>query len=553
MKTFAVFLLFFSGFIIYQGVCQPIVGNDAVTYALYGRVIFNDLSFDNYPTQTEFLMPEGKMPHLLHPPGLPILYSWFYILAGSSDPDYCIRTVSVIYGFYLVFCVLFILHKNKYRYAGLFSFMIFAITPLFYYQTIGNNIDSIRMTLIFMSTFFLYKLIQYETIFTFLATLVTLVLGIFFHYGTVIIIPIFIIVYLLFSSKIQKRVLSLILFTVIFIGFQYTLTRTSFGGEWVSLLSLKKTIPTETGENYRRALAFGNEWLDELNNMKISREQQFFKEHLQIYSRPPIFGLTFYIGTCGIVMCAAAQHKKLFEKMLLVVLFLFAVPVLYKHYLNYRYIATITPIVVYFAAVFLDSAFIYVTDILSFSRLKIAERIRYVTLNLALVVAISVCAMLLFFSMKDIHVNMMKLTELSPKERFTTAFIWFASWKRSAHPIYFRTMDIDKSLPRGAKMMIIDNQFPPEFHYYFRDRMLCYYSSGINVNFMRRKKTDKETMDYLEELKVACIITNPISATGKYYYASKLPGIISNPEYSKELFKSEELNIYYVDTGFEYH
>ena len=146
-----------------------------------------------------------------------------------------------------------------------------------------------------------------------------------------------------------------------------------------------------------------------------------------------------------------------------------------------------------------------------------------------------------------------KFKKLESFRKVRAGFIWLANWKRSANPIYFKMLDINRSLPKDAKMMIVDKQFPPEFHYYFRDRMLCFYSSGINVNFMRNKKTDKETLDYLTTLKVACIVTNPLSESGKYYYASKLPGIISNPEYSKELFKSDELNIYYVATGFKYH
>ena len=67
-------------YIFIQGICFPIVGHDASTYAFYGKYLYQEKHFDNYPIEKAD-EETGAYLKTSHPPGFPLMLavSVFYV------------------------------------------------------------------------------------------------------------------------------------------------------------------------------------------------------------------------------------------------------------------------------------------------------------------------------------------------------------------------------------------------------------------------------------------------------------------------------------------
>ncbi len=104
---------------------------------------------------------------------------------------------------------------------------------------------------------------------------------------------------------------------------------------------------------------------------------------LQIFTQPQLFGLTFYIFIIGAAYWIGyVKVKRPMDWMMLAALVLFALPVLYKFYLNRRYILTILPMAAYFGGIFAGDIYMM---------LKARRKVKYVWI-IATVAGIAIAA-----------------------------------------------------------------------------------------------------------------------------------------------------------------
>ena len=98
-----------------------------------------------------------------HPPGFPLIYTWFYLLQGHTKSDILPRTVSPMYGLYLIFLLWIVLRARENKYCGALGILLLVLIPLFSKQSFDNTIDPVRIYLAMVSLISLSRFIESES------------------------------------------------------------------------------------------------------------------------------------------------------------------------------------------------------------------------------------------------------------------------------------------------------------------------------------------------------------------------------------------------------
>ncbi len=346
-------------YIFIQGINFPIVANDASIYAFNGKHLCQERNLANYPMVIN--KKTGASLPVHHPPGLPLMYTWFYLLQGDTDSDILPRTVAPMYALYLIILLWIILRTRKNKYCSAFGILLMALTPLFIQQSSGNTVDPVRIFLIFLSLICLVRFIESESFILFLLTGIITGSCIYIHSGSVlavaVIIALYLLLYFLFSGKsIKRRLFFTFLLVLVIGGGIYGAKHTRLGHTiepaYLSLSALKPPEPS----HFVKIAHFGK------RRAEISREpgrrlKRIFYERCQVFSTPKFFGLSYYIFLLALFYWIRYIHKKRLDIILLLGAILYGVPVIYKYWINNRYIFTIHPVIAYFGGLAIGSVY----------------------------------------------------------------------------------------------------------------------------------------------------------------------------------------------------
>lgn len=362
-KDFLVFLVLsiaVMGYIFFQAIAFPISSHDGTVYATMGRILSREKNLNNFPTkvpdQTGFYFSGGQ-----HPPGLPLIYAWGNFLSGT-DSDYFQRTVSPMYALYLLILLWLVLKeramnfkKKSTDYAPIIGVILLLITPAFIWQAFENSIDPLRMFFVFASFVILWKTIQ-EKSFKLLILLGSVSgLALYSHASSTLIFAILILLLMFFLPfHFWKKVSYTLIFACVVVvigGGQYIINYTRFnnilGQSTYGLTEIKV-------KNFYSSAQ--SAFVDQAGSLtiapKISLSRELIFGRLQVFARPELFGISYYLFILALIYWLKTKRKEKLDKIFLAGFLLFAIPVIYKFYLNRRYILTVQPIVVYFGSIY---------------------------------------------------------------------------------------------------------------------------------------------------------------------------------------------------------
>ncbi len=78
---------------------------------------------------------------------------------------------------------------------------------------------------------------------------------------------------------------------------------------------------------------------------------------LQIFTQPQLFGVSFFLFVLALIYWTRCSDRKKGDWLILLVIVFFVIPVMYKYYLNRRYILTVLPFVAYFSGLLLGDLY----------------------------------------------------------------------------------------------------------------------------------------------------------------------------------------------------
>ena len=349
-------------YIFIQGIGFPIVSHDGCVYAYHGKYFYEIKNLDNYMAKPD--EKTGAYLPLAHPPGLALVYTWFYLLQGNTDSDILPRTVAPMYGLYLVILLWIVLRKRKGKYCGIFGLLLLVLTPIFVWQSYENSIDPMRMFFIFSSFVMLGKLLQEESVN--MALLIGLAAGfaMYTHVTGILALLVVIPIYLLFSKKnIGRRIRTAVFIGIIAMiigGTQYAINYLRFNNI-LGTNSYSFFVPkVRNFYSSTELIRVGQEGSIEIKRIKLSKNLVFGR--LQMFSRPELFGLSYYIFLFALFYWIRSIRKEKIDIVLLLAAILYAIPVIYKFYSNRRYIFTIQPLIVYFGGLALGEVYVKLKD-----------------------------------------------------------------------------------------------------------------------------------------------------------------------------------------------
>jgi len=349
-------------YIFIQATASPIVSDDGCFYGCIGRYLYEHKNVNDYPLVSAD-EKTGAYLRLEHPPGLPLIYTWFYFLQGNTRSDILSRTVSPMYALYLIILLWIVLRKRLNKYAGLFGVLFLVLTPIFVWQAYENSIDLIRMFFIFSSFVLLAGLLESGSISLALLAGAMAGFAMFAHVTGILALIVIMVVYLLLSKEsIKKRTVFTIFIcfmAIIIGGIQYGINYLKFnnilGPDTFALFYLKVNnfyFPIQLArsgqEGFIRPFGITN----------IPKTLIFGR--LQVFFRPELFGFSYYIFLFALFYWFRYMPKKKIDTTLLLAALLYAIPVIYKFYSNRRYIFTIHPLIIYFGGLALGEVYIWI-------------------------------------------------------------------------------------------------------------------------------------------------------------------------------------------------
>ena len=263
-----------------------------------------------------------------------------------------------MYALYLIILLWIVLRTRKSKYCAAFGVLLMALTPLFIQQSSGNTIDPVRIFLVFLSFILLAKFLRSESLVLALLTGITAGLSLYVHTGGLLALLTMIILYLLLSRKsVGKRIVIAVLLISVLGGVRYEAKHIKFNHPilrtYLSLFSFQRTGYSHFG----KIAKLGSERADKIDKGQITRLKRIFYERGQIFSTPKSFGLSYYIFFYSLFCWIKYIHKKRLDLVLLLGAILFAIPVIYKYWMNNRYIFTIQPIIAYFGGLAIGSIY----------------------------------------------------------------------------------------------------------------------------------------------------------------------------------------------------
>lgn len=345
------FLALFAAFMFAQTVVVPLSAHDSLVYAIVSDRVAADRSLEQYPNRDVDPVTGAfyDKTWVRHPPGLAGLNVWFRFLDPSRVCPLGHRTVSFVYAAYLMTLIAWLARRRSGSLAAGLVPLLFAVTPLFLYQTMGNAIDSPRMCLLFAGVMATRRLlIRLDASFIFITAMFA-GLSIFVHLGSLLFIPVFVVIYAALAKWIRFRWLVFMILGVGFLVLQYHVWNALPERKLADTLSLK---PFNLILDEYRLNAFGEEWARRVKNGDATTPEIIWRERLQFLSRPRLFGITYYLGLlAAILFFTLHKRKRLLDWVMVLFILAWSAPVLFKYFVNYRYIATTTPAVIYFAAI----------------------------------------------------------------------------------------------------------------------------------------------------------------------------------------------------------
>jgi hypothetical protein len=514
-----------------QGINFPIISRDASTYAYYGKYLYKEKNLHNYPMkradeETGAYLAVGA------PPGFPLIYTWFYLLQGNTRSDILPRTVSPIYGLYLIILLWIILRTRGNKYCGAFAILFLVLIPLFAKQLFDNTIDPVRIYLATLSLICLAKFIESESFILGILVIMTAFLSIYVHRAGVLVLGMMIVLYLLLSKRsIRKRIALIILIMLFIAGAQYGFEQTKFGrsigSSFRSLFSSKTIV---VGRSARKA-AFGTDWLNKIDKGEVGRLRMFFYERLQIFSQLHIFGLAYYIFLAGVVYWIAYIKKREIDLVLLFGAVFFAIPVIYKYYLNHRYISTINPIAAYFGGLSLGVMYPQIRE----KGLFKTPKFKWIIVVIPIIVAI----ILYFFAASLASINHTKVVSVL-NSNYTkmgsikkTILYMFASEEAKLYngqPTFKAIEYINTQTPKESVVLVLR---APEYFYHAKRKGISYFRDPKIGRAFRRIHNTKEAHGYLLSVGVDYVILDPTYKEHSYFKQSEMMHILTDHELSR--------------------
>ncbi|MDA8019978.1 MAG: hypothetical protein MPN21_21265 [Thermoanaerobaculia bacterium] len=140
------------------GIWLPIVEHDALAAAIESRIAARDASFGNYLAIVEPDPETGYFMETFRTPSLQSLYVFYSWVAGMPHLDLLIRTTSPIFALHCLLLVLMAtLRHHSFRVAG-WSAVLLATTPMFFYMSYNNGIDTTRLYIAFVALLWIVEL-----------------------------------------------------------------------------------------------------------------------------------------------------------------------------------------------------------------------------------------------------------------------------------------------------------------------------------------------------------------------------------------------------------
>lgn len=511
-------------YIFVQAVGYPILSNDGSTYGAFGRYFYEQRSLDNFPMETADEKTGFYFSGAQHPPGLHLLYTWFYMVQGNTSFDGLLRIVSPMYALYLVLLLWLILKERAGNYAGMFGVLLMALTPLVVWQAYENSIDPIRMFFIFASFVLLAKFLQKEVFKLVILLGASAGLALYTHAAGILALMVIVLVYLLLSrANFRQRIKWVFLMAgiaLIFGGTQYGLNFLKFKN--VLGQSSYHITDVKVKGFYRPAEL---EWQGQSGTILLTTKTQIPKDlifgRLQVFSRPELFGLSYYIFVFAVIYWLRKMRKLTLDKVMLLGVILCAVPIIYKFYVNRRYILTVHPMVVYFGGLMLGSVY---------ENLKKKKWTKWFWLGFLIVL---LAALVVYFLPSSISSVKLKSGGEGAKKNY------LLSSKREQNQILssglFEALNyLNTQTPPESIVLTYDNgryyYYAQRYGIYWREpRMQDFYSLGDKM----------AAYQYLRDLGIDYLIIDQIYNKDTSFKDSYLKEIVEDQKLSKLVFEGD--------------
>ncbi len=496
--------LVFIAFVFYLSLHNytwMLVGHDSIIYAYYGQLFAEHKNLCFYPLDYDQSTQIGL--NIFHFPGFPLLNSWFALFLPPEISVVALKSTSLIFGFYqmlMVFSMLLIKERN--RVSIIFALLLFIFTPVFYFQVEGNSLDTsricfflviCRVTAMLIDNFS-WKLAFIDIFFN--------ILAIFIHISFVAFIPVQVLAFLVLAKKIKGRCVYLAgLFSLICL-FQlafWNSTRSEGNLPYLMSFNPNANERSERLVGVARSDVFGSDWVDHIKNGNASEFEIFWTERLQCFSRIKIFGFVFYLGLFGIIIWMFSKQKNTIEKVLLLSLIVYSIPIIYKYYMNYRYVSTFVPVMIIFSSVSFAA-------IVSKLEKKWAHPVGLCA-SFILASAFSFILILTLFNRARIITLVQDDTTCVASKTFETLYN-FANWKKIMHPFDRMLAQADLVCPNGGKILIASVDLSPSI-YYYRNHEHIYMPGNKMHNRRGSMDLSNDTSELMQSLcdnKVAVII-----------------------------------------------
>lgn len=367
ISLLVVFILIIIVYFVYQSLAFPIMSHDGLVYLQFGHILARDRSLANYPMVASDLISGFYFGGAQHPPGFPLIFSWFDLLRGNIQSDFASRVISPVYSIYVLVLVWLVLKKRAGIIQAIFGVLIILLTPLFVVQAYDGSIDAIRIFFMFSSLILLSCLVQKLNKQIAIITGLSLGLALFTHASALLFILVAMFSFLFFQKKDIllrfKWAILVIAVTLLTGGWQYVNNQVKFqnilGPKSYSLSAVYGFTQKINWAVKNSSIEISMSAIDSKNKNKQSTvfsESNNIKR-LQFMTKPEIFGLSFYLFFIGIYWWV--RHKKIeaIDKILLISLALYSIPVLYRFYANERYIFTVLPILAYYGGLWSGSVY----------------------------------------------------------------------------------------------------------------------------------------------------------------------------------------------------
>lgn len=526
-KDFLIMAVLAIAIVIYifvQGVAFPIVSHDGCVYAYYGRQLYEQKNLDNYP-MTGPDEQTGAFLRVSHPPGLPLLYTWFFLVQGDTQSDILLRTVSPMYAFFLIILLWIVLKRRAGKYCGIFGVLLMLSAPVFVFQSYANSIDPMRLFFIFSSFVFLAWLLELESINVALLVAILTGLAMYMHVTGVLILTVVIFLYLLFSKEnLKKRVgivLTIGVIAILIGGIHYGINYQKFNNFLGPKTYSFPDIITEKLSYSSDTLSLrGQEGAVQI--FKFVFPKDLILGRLQIFSRPELFGFAYFIFLFAVFFWFRYLRKEKIDLVILFGVIFCAIPIIWKFYPNWRYIFTVYPLVIYFDGLVLGKIYM---------RLKERKFEKKILVPLGFMVLLTI---VVFFAPSSTAGR-----KLLRSDQIKYLISSKQNQERILRPGLFAAIDyINRQTAENSIVLTFDKAR----YFYYAERKGILWGSLEMKNFytLGAKETAYEYLQRMDIDFVLIVLQNQDT----YFEKSKLRDILEDKELSKLIFEEKDTKVY---------